>query len=81
MKTSRPALASIFTMPAPQLPVQIYVITIDGRDILCIGPAIHPPKQPDNTYLIQNVEFGERITTTEALRLLDGSLLADMERQ
>lgn len=81
MKPSRPALASIFSMPAPQLPIQIYVITIDGQDILCVGPAIHPPKHPDNTYVIQNVEFGERITTAEALRLLDGSLLADVERQ
>ena len=81
MQPSRPALPNIFTMPAPHLPMQIYVITIDGHDILCIGPAIHPPKQPDNTYTIQNVEFGERITTAEALRLLDGSLLADVERQ
>lgn len=81
MKTSRPALANIFSMPPTPLPIQIYVITIDGQDLLCVGPAIHPPKHPDNTYLIQNVEFGERITTTEALRLLDGSLLANVERQ
>ena len=61
--------------------VQVYVITVDGQKLLCIGPLVHEPKHPDNAYIVEGVEFGECVTAREAIRLLDGSLLADVERQ
>ena len=81
VKNPRPVFPITFTTPTPQLTMQIYVITINGQDLLCVGPTVHPPRHPDNTYIIQNVEFGERITPLDALRLLDGSLLTDVETQ
>lgn len=66
-------LMTLLAQPKPQL-VQLYVITVDGQKMLCIGPAL-TPKDPDHPYFVENIEFGDILPTHIAMRLLDGSAI------
>lgn len=77
-----PRYANILQMlaPPPRL-VQLYVITIDGQQLVCVGPALHPPKTPSNTYNINDIEIGDTVPVHDAIRLLDGSFTATEDVQ
>jgi hypothetical protein len=68
-----PRFANILEMlaPPPKL-VQLYLITVDGQQLLCVGPHLPPPKNHDNAYIVEDIQFGDPIPLDIAHRLLDG---------
>ena len=68
-------LMNILAQPQNQL-VQVYVITVDNQPMLCIGPVIHESRHANGSYLVQDVTFGDILPASLAIRLLDGSAMA-----
>ena len=81
MKTfDPPRFADIFRMLAPPTPtVQVYVITVDGHQMVCIGPVVHGSRT--GTYCVQDIEYGEIIPARDAVKLIDGSFTAGQDVQ
>lgn len=57
--------------------VQILVLTIDGKKFVCIGPVMYMPLLGITVGDVQEIEFGEIVSTDEAMQMLDGTLAGE----
>ena len=58
--------------------VQMIVLTIDGQQVVYLGPVVHAPSVGIHAGDVQNVEFGEVIPARLAARLIGGEFTQEM---
>lgn len=77
--TDEPPVETVWISQTPRPMVQIICLTIDGQKIACLGPVLHMPHMDLNVGDIQEIEFGETIPASLAVKLLDGSMADDLQ--
>ena len=86
MESSR-AMKPIFNTPEPNITsgwagsmhlIQMIVLTIDGRQVVCLGPVLHVPSAGVHVGEVQNIEFGEVIPAQMAAHLVGGGFSQSM---
>ena len=67
---------SLVTEPGPpeEPAVQVFILTIDGKQFACIGPVVHVPSLGLMIEDVQSIEFGEVLPASLAARMIDGTL-------